>query len=259
MYNILIFVFSFSVYTAFQWFDAHSTRLALSKLSLEMHEINPILVSLSKRIGVDLALTVMALAFATFVGLVDVLYSLNAFRFPIMCFLFGMFHILAAANNLQIYFEVETIGPENFDRNTRYLIQMLKQKSFVGKIGLLIKLNLFKVFLAIYGLVSLLFLFGLLGSLVISIEGSISSFLFYLPPIMILAFITFFPVNVFGIFLISLRRLKSRVSEVTNLSDPDVQYISLPVDVLEVAFNEAKATNAEYIQFSVSDRQKVQK
>jgi len=232
--------------------DLYSTQLALSKLSLEMHEINPLLVFLARKFGFRGATWVMWLLFATLTGLIDALYISNVFGFPITCFLFGMFHALAAANNLEIFFQTKIIGAKNIERNTRSLIQMLKQQSFFGKIGLLIRLNLFKVFVAIYGTVSLLALFRLFGSLSVTTTEPVSFFLLYLPPIMILALIMFFPVDAFGTFLISLRRLKLSKDNDSNMSDDIPKHVSLPVDVLQAALESAKATGAEYVQFSIS-------
>lgn len=259
MLPILVFLFSLSTYTLFQWVDIYSTRLALSKLSLEMHEVNSLLVFLTKKIGFDRATTVMWLIFAPLVGLIDAVYVFNALSFPTTCFLFGMFHVLAAANNFQIHFQTQIVGARNVERNTHLLIQMLKQQSFLEKIKLLIRLNFFKVFVAAYSLVSLLLFFQLLSSVVVTLKEAVSLFLLYLPPIMILALIMFFPVDAFGSFLISIRRLKLSKDNESNISDDDSGYVSLPVDVLEVALKKAKATNAEYVQFSISDRQESQK
>lgn len=255
MVSIYVFLFSFSIYSLFQWVDVYSTRLALSKLNLEMHEINPLLVFIIKKIGFDRTVIVMWLLFATLIGSIDALYVFNILGFPTTCFLFGMFHILAAANNFEINFQTQIVGAESVERNTRFLIQMLKQQSFLGKTSLLIRLNLFKVFVATYGMVALLLLFKLFSSLVVTLKEPVSFLLLYLPPIMILALIMFFPVNAFGTFLISLRRLKLSKDDEPNISDDVLQYVSLPVDVLEVALEKAKATNAEYVQFSVPDRQ----
>lgn len=258
MLTIQVFLFSFSVYTLFQWLDIYSTRFALSKLNLETHEVNPLLVFLTKKFGFDKATMFMWILFASLTGLIDTLWVFKAFGFPIICFLFGMFHAFAAANNFQIYFHTQVVGAKNMERNTRFLIRMLKQRSFLGKIALLIRINLFKVFIAIYGMVSLLLFLRLLVSLQISLIEPVSFLLLYLPPIMIFALIMFFPVNAFGILLISLRRLKLSKDNESNISFDDFRYVSLPIDILEEALKRAKATNAEYVQFSISDEKKSQ-
>jgi len=70
---------------------------------------------------------------------------------------------------------------------------------------------------------------------------------------MILALIMFFPIKVFGMFLIS-RRLRTSESSI-NDSKKDHPSLSLPVDVLEAALKDAKANNAKYVQLYVTQEE----
>lgn len=256
MIVIYVFLLSFFTYSAFQWIDMRSTELALSKLDFELHEVNILLVWLTKRIGFRRTKYVMWLLFATLIGLVDTLFVWNILRFPIVCYLFGLFHLLAAANNVHIYYEAKIVGAENIERHTRYLINELRKQSPWGKIRLLIGLNAFNFFLTIYSMVAMTFSLILLNSLVLTIKEPVSLSLLYLPPLMILVLIMFFPFQVFGSLLITLRRLRSTKENESLPTKDDTQYVNLPTAILRTALERAKDTGAEYVQFSISKNEK---
>lgn len=251
MIEIYIFFLSFCTYSAFQWMDILSTERALSKLDFELHEVNQLLVWITRKIGFRKGRYVMWLLFAPAVGLVDALVVFRISSFPLVCYLFGLFHLLAAANNWHIYYQTKIVGAENIERSTRHLVSELKKRSRWGKISLLIGLNAFNFFLMIYSMIAMSLTFILLNSVVLTIKEPVSIALLYLPPLMLLVLISFFPVQVFGSFVITLRRLRS-YKENEPLTADDDQYVSLPTDILELALEKAKKTGAEYVQFSVS-------
>lgn len=253
MNTIIAFLYSLAVYSCFQFFDIFSTKLALSKLEVEKHEINPLLVFLKKRFGLNVSFLLMWLIIANLVAVFDAFCVQNALGFPMACYFFGMFHLLATFNNLQIYFETQFVGADTIERNTNFLIQELKKRSPLGKVALLVKLNSFNVFASLFGIVALCLSTQLLSFLQFRLVEPISVFLVYFPPMMILALIMFFPIKVFGMFLIS-RRLRTSESSI-NDSKNDHPSLSLPVDVLEAALKDAKANNAKYVQLYVTQEE----
>jgi hypothetical protein len=189
----------------------------------------------------------MWLIIANLVAVFDAFYVQNALGFPMVCYFFGMFHLLATFNNLQIYFETQFVGADTIERNTNFLIQELSKRSPLGKVALLAKLNSFNVFASLFGIVALFLSTQLLSVLQFRLVEPISVFLLYFPPMMILALIMFFPVKVFGMFLIS-RRLRTSESSIDDSENDHPSSMSLPVDVLETALKDAKANNAKYVR-----------
>jgi len=255
METIVAYLYSLVTYSCFQFLDMWSTKMALSKLDIEKHEINPLLVKLKKRFGFNVSLFLMWALIANSVALFDALLIQSVFGLILLCYFFGLFHLLAVFNNLQIYFEVQFVGAETFEQNTEFLIQELAKQSPLGKIAMLLRLNLFNVFLSIFGVVTLFLSTQLLSVLQFRLTEPISLFLFYFPPMMILVLIMFFPMRVFGMFLIYRRRLGQSKSNNGRAQDNHSPMISLPVSVLESALNNAKANNAEYVQFSLTPKE----
>jgi len=91
MNTIIAFMYSLAVYSCFQSFDIFSTKLALSKLEVEKHEINPLLVFLKKRFGLNVSFLLMWLIIANLVAVLDAFYVQNVLGFPMACYFFGIF------------------------------------------------------------------------------------------------------------------------------------------------------------------------
>jgi hypothetical protein len=252
---VVAYLYSLAVYTCFQHLDILSTKLVLSKLDVEKHELNPLLVFLKKKVGIRAAFWVMWLLIANSIAAFDAFYIQTIFGFTLACFFVGMFHLFAAFNNLQIYFETQFVGADNVERNTSFLIQELKKRSRSGKIVLLLKLNSFNLFLSIFGVATLVLSTRLLETLQFRFSAPISVFLLYFPPMMILALILFTPYKVLGMLFICKRRLDKPAP--ISTADSDLQehqahtLVSLPVDILEAALKKAKANNAKHVQFSL--------
>ena len=254
---ITAYFYSLVVYSCFQFFDLRSTKLALSGLELEKHEINPLLVFLNKRVGFKSSSFIMWLLIANLVASFDAFYVNGVFGMPLACFFFGMFHVLAVFNNLEIHFAKQFVGAKAFERNTDMLIEELRKRSSWGKLTLLIKLNLFSVFISVFGIAALFLSIKLLSALQFRLVTPISYFLLYFPPMMILTLILFFPVKVFGMFLICRRRLNT-VHSIDEQQESPSPSIRLEVNVLETALKEAKSNNAQYIQFDLKSPQQEQ-
>lgn len=250
MIELYLFFYVFAGYSAFRYIDVWSTRLATSELNFEMHEVNPFLVPLVKKMGFKKGMIVSWLLFAIPISMVDIIIIYPLIGFPTLWIFFGLFHILAAANNIQVYFRTKAVGKDNVELNTRNLIRELRSLSTLRKIVYLMKLNFFNLCLAIYGLVALALFSMLLSFLVISFREPTSYLLFIVPPVMILDLILFFPVIVFGSIIISYRQLKL-FNDRDLSSERNGRYVSISRDILHKALAEADKTGADFIQFLI--------
>jgi len=251
MIELNVFIYSFALYSLFRLLDTESTRMALKELNLEMHEVNFIAVPLIRKMGFNKAMILTWFIFATLIAAGDALFVSPLVGFPTLCILLGLFQALAAANNVQVYFQTLEIGAENVERSTRNLIRKLRTLSAVGRIVYLMKLNFLHLFLTIFGLTALALFSILLSTLSISLTAPTSYLVLIVPPVMILDLILFFPVMVFGSIVISYRR--ARILNSNDLSKEDGKYVSIPIDILRTALSEAEKKGAEFAQFSVSE------
>lgn len=248
MFQLDPFIASSTLYSVLRLFDVMSTKLCLAKLDPEMHEVNPIVAPLVKRIGFYKTMFVTWLPFAVVIGYIDAEFAYPAIGIPIFWLLFGLFHLIASANNLQVYFQIKTFGAQAIENNTRQTLRMLKKLSFPKKLIFLMKANFLNLFFAIYGIVALTLFMILLGTLNIYSKGPIPTLLALGPPIMIVDLILFFPIMVFGSLLISLRRLR--------LADDDFvlggeDSVTITVELLETVLNEARGNGASCVQFPI--------
>lgn len=250
MIELYLFLYIFAFYSVLRYIDVWSTRLATTELNFEMHEVNPLVVPFVKKMGFKKAMIVTWLLFAIPISIVDIMVVYPLIGFPMLWVMFGLLHILAAANNIQVYFQTKTIGADNVELNTRNLVRKLRSLSTLGKITHLMKLNFFNLCLAIYGLAALTLTSMLLNSLVISFKEPTSFLLVIVPPVMILDLVLFFPVIVFGSIIISYRQLKIFNNKDIS-SEENGRYVSIPRDVLHKALVEAEKNGADFIQFFI--------
>jgi len=217
-------------------------------LDPEIHEVNPIIASLLKRTDFNKTMLITWLLFAIPIGLADALYIYPVVTFPILWLVFGLFHVMAAANNLQIHFQMKIFGAEVVKENTMRVIKILKGLSFSDKVAFLMKTNFLNIFFALYAIVTLTFLSILLTSIDIVIRHPIPVLLAIGPPIMILDLIMFFPTIALGSLIISLRRLRTTKDEDLHLIG-DQKGLAVSVEFLEEALHEARANGANFVQF----------
>jgi len=244
------FISSFMLYGLLRVFDVWSTKLCLAELDPEMHEVNPIIAPLVKKIGFYKTMFVTWLPFATIIGLIDSLYAYPVVGIPILWLFLGLFHLLAAANNVQVYSQAKIFGAEIVEENTRQVIRILKRLSSFGKVAFLIRTNFLNVFLAFYGVAALVLLSVLLSVTDIIVKQPIPILLVVGPPIMILDLVMFFPTIVFGSLMISLRRLRMG-NEQDVLSQESTNYLTFSVEFLETVLHKAQQSGANCVQVSI--------
>jgi len=250
MFRFDAFVYSLVLYSCLRYFDVWSTKLCLNVLDPEMHEVNPIIAPLVKKIGFNKTMIVTWLPFAVPIALIDVLYFYPIVGIPILWLLFGLFHLIAAANNTQIHFQTKIFGAEVVEENTRRVVRILKELPLMRKITFLAKMNFLNLFLAFYGVAALTLLGILLSATDISIRHPIPILLAVGPPIMILDLIIFFPTIVFGSIMISFRRLRL-VNRKDVRPEQNQKYLTVAVQCLQRALTEAHTNNADYVQFLI--------
>jgi len=182
--NVEVWIYSFLLYSSFRFFDAESTRLVLSKLDPELHEMNP-MAPLFKKFGFKKIMIITWLVFASGIAFLDAYVLYPSVGFPILWLVFGIFHLMAAANNYQLYFQIKILGAEMIEASTKHLIIKLKKLSPFGKVAFLIQWNFLNIFFALYGFVVLVLTSFLLSTMNISFRGPIPYLLAFAPPIMI--------------------------------------------------------------------------
>jgi len=250
MFPLNIWIASFVLYSLLRIPDVESTRRVLAELDPELHEVNFLIPPLLKKIGFNKTMIVTWLVFATVIASLDAVNVYPVVGFPILWLLFGLFHLLAAANNVQLYFYTMTVGAEAVEENTKRIIATLKKLPFFEKIVFLIRMNFFNLVIAIYGVIALVLFTILLSSTEIYLKGPIPYMLLLGPPIMIIDLIMFFPTLVFGSLIISWRRLKI-ANDKEAYPEKNQRYLTISIECLENALNEAKTTSAEYVKFVI--------
>jgi hypothetical protein len=224
-----------------------STKLCLERLDPELHEVNPIVAPLITKIGFNKTMLVTWIPSAIAIGFADAFYPL--FGIPAWWLVFGLFHLIATANNIQLYYHTKIYGAEVIEENTMRIITILKSLSTFKKITFLIKTNVLNLFFTVYGIAALLLLSSLLGSLDIYFKTPVPALLVVGPPIMVLDLIMFFPTMIFGSLIISIRRLKINRERV--LTQENSNSIIVSVEFIETLLNEAREKGANYIQLPI--------
>lgn len=249
------FICSVTLYSILRSFDVWSTALCLERLDPELHEVNPIVAPLIKKIGFNKTMVITWIPLAIAIGFADAFWAYPIFGIPVLWLFFGLFHLIAAANNVQLYYHIKIFSAEVVEENARRIITVLKSLSTFKKITFLIKTNILNLFFTVYGIITLLLFSLLLSSLDISFKAPVPILLAVGPPIMVLDLILFFPTMIFGSLIISIRRLKINSEHVLTQENSDSIIVS--VEFIETLLNEARERGANYIQLSLLDKYKL--
>lgn len=245
------FISSLMLYSVLRYVDVWSTKLCLARLNPEMHEVNPVVAPLIKKMGFNKTMLVTWIPTAIVIGFIDAFYLYPMIGIPALWLVFGLFHLIAAANNIQLYYQTKIFGVEVIEENTKRIIRMLKTMSTFSKIAFLLKTNILNLFFTIYGIVALVLFSILLSSLNIYPIAPIPILLVVGPPIMVLDLIMFFPVMIFGSLIISLRRLKMNNEHI--FAQKGRNFIILSVEFVEAILREAQEKGANCIQLPLLD------
>ena len=241
-----VLITSIFLYSAFRYLDVWSTKICLEKLDPRLHEVNPIAAPLFHKLGFNKTMIIMWIPFAVAIGAADAFVITPLIGIPILWLFFGLFHVLAGINNLQVHARVKQFGAETIEEDTKQLIRKLKSLSKINKIKYLVQMNILNLFFALYGIIALILFFQLLPAIDISFKTPIPALLFLTPIIMIIDFICFFPTMAFGTLLISLRQLSIDIGPVDPIEKS--HNLTISVDFLEYLVNEAHEKGANCIQ-----------
>jgi hypothetical protein len=252
MIEMWIFLYSFLTYSVMRYVDVHSTKLCLAKLDPQMHEVNPVITRFLKRMSFNKTMILTWILFAIPTAVLDTYFILSIAGFPLLCWIFGIFHLMAAANNYQLHFQIKLFGADTIKENTLRTIKMLEELPLRDKLTYLTKTNFFNIFLAAYSLVALVLLNYWINSVEIAFRFPIPVLLAFGPVIMIADLILFFPATVFGSLIISFRRLKiARENEEKPAEETE---LTVPVTILEEAIHQAKKEGFDSISIHVQSK-----
>src|SRR2546422_1132795 len=138
--SIITFVFSFFAYSMLRYLDQSSTKRLARRLDIQKHELNPLLTWLARKWGLDRAFWITYLVFAIGIAMVDVfLNTVATFGFPAAAYLFGLMHVLAAANNLELDYETRGMTKGQIESGTFGFVEELSGLSLRKGLSLLIE------------------------------------------------------------------------------------------------------------------------
>ena len=260
----LTFTESVIVYSILRLPDQLTTAALAKKLDLQLHEVNPVITSMAKRIGLSRTFIVTWVVFAALVGTMDtVLNSVARFGIPIAALFLGTTHWLAAGHNLELEYRTEGISPNERRKQEREFVEKLQNSNRRGRLGLLFKKDIFTVMAAILCLIVLLS--ALFAPLLGAWTGRPSATLTIYASALVLAlgFMSFFPAVVIGTLIWARRISKSQppgesedaVPSQVEESPPapsGLRRVEVPVDLVESSLAQAKAEGAASIVFEES-------
>ena len=244
----IIFALSLTAYSSMRYFDVRTTRELAEQLDLERHEINPLMVRLAKRFGLDGAFRITWVLFAVPIGIADVL--LNAYisvNLPVFAFIFGFTHLLAAANNVEVAYTLKHSSVEEVEARTTELAAELKALSPVGRVKLILERNAHTFVTAVFSLVIIIDLYY--ANIIANITGL--SFLAITMPnagtVTLIALLLYFPSVALGLVIMSnrLARLPSTTAA------KKAEGLEIDVKIAEAALAIAKKNGSNTILLQI--------
>ena len=241
---------SFIMYSMFRYFDAWSTAAVAEVLKIEQHEVNPLIVFLTKKVGLTLALRFHWLL-AIPIAFIDGFIFGPRTGLPLLALLMGFIHLLAAINNFSIYFRIKEFGAESVKRTMMYTLKNMKNMNMINKIIYLTKINLSNVLLSVWNIIILVVINTYLGSIkfIVTSEFLPVTYLIY-AILMNITLLIFYPLVTIGNFLLMFRNLKN--IQITEFEKDD-NYIVVSTELLNEAINQAKKDDATYVRFKIPE------
>ena len=245
---VIIFAFSICAYSLMRHFDVKSTRVLAAKLDLEKHEMNPLMVRLAKRFGIDSAFKITWAIFAIPIAIADViLNSVWSVNLPVFAFVFGFTHLLAAANNIEIAYTVRHSTTEEVERRTMDLAAELRALNWTGRMKLLMERNAFTFLTAVYSLIIIIDLYY--AGVIANITGL--SYLTVAMPnagnVALLSLLIYFTSVAIGLYLMS-NRLAKMPPEKT-VARP--QGFEVDIGIVEEGLQLARSRSATTVLFQI--------
>jgi len=208
MFPIDIWLSSFILYSILRIPDVESTRLILKKLKPEQYEVNALLWRLIKKTNFNGAIIIQWLLIAPLIASLDAMIVYPALGFSMAWLFYGLFHLVAAANNLQLYSRIKLEGVEAIEENTRRFTALLQGLSTSQRIIYFIGMNLLDILLTTYAFIAITLFMLLMGSVSIRYQGPFPYSLMILPLNLIIILLLYPPFRIFASLIIWRRRLK---------------------------------------------------
>src|SRR5437879_10533978 len=251
--SILTFVFSFFAYSMLRYLDQSSTKRLARRLDIQKHEINPLLTWLTRKWGLDKAFWITYFVFAVGIGLIDVtLNTLATFGFPAAAYLFGLLHVLAAANNLELDYDTRGLTKEQIESGTFQFVEELSGLSLKKSLGLLAEKYAFTVIASVLSFIAILSI--ALGDPVSKLVGRpyLGAVMFQMALVLLFSIPFFYSALMVGLLLWSRRLVRMyRKGQLPNPNSGLDRHIDLDVSVVEEALVVARANNTSTIRIEV--------
>src|SRR5579875_157131 len=266
--NILFpvtFIFSFTMYSLLRSLDVISTRQMSSILDIRKHEVNPIVVALTKR-GWKLN-NIFRLTWILFgipIALLDA--TLNSYQelgFPLYGCLFGFMHLVAACNNFGLYGRLSHLKDSELQDNEREQLDYARnfaRLQWRQKFKVFVSKNAFAFGMSILSLIALslvysaIMLVGPVNLELIFFKSSIYLLATFNMGLVIgLAVVVYFPIRLISSFLILRRYMEIAKDEPGNAKGEQnlsTVYIEIPVEVIRSALKAAESKGASVVTIS---------
>jgi hypothetical protein len=250
LFSAIILVFSIAVYSVLRYFDVRTTRTLAEQLDFEKHEMNPLMVRLAKRYGVDRAFRMTWILFASAIGIGDViLNNLIPIGVPVFAYIFGSTHLLAAANNIEVAYTLNHSTKDEVEKRTMELAAELRSLSWGGRIKLVMERNAFTFVTAVF---SLLIITDLYYAAPIAKVTGLSFLAVTMPiagTIVLISLLLYFPSVALGLILMS-----NRLARLGGNPPPaKAEGLELDVTVVERALQIAKLNGSKTIVLQVQE------
>lgn len=221
------------------------------------HEINEVLLALVRRVGLGNSFKILWIVFATAIATFDtVLNTPVTYAIPVLAVLFGFVHLLAAAHNYELYYNVKDKTRQEIEDSDIRTAKTLSQLDWLGKLLFVIRKNAFTFFVAAFSLV--VFTWPMSTLLILTVTRSQSLWYAFNYTILIsaLGLLFFFPALMLGALLLANRLANSykKGELVSTLSAQANGQIEIPIETLREAIRTAEASNESTVRIQLRDQ-----
>jgi hypothetical protein len=251
---LVTFLWSFLFYSLFRYFDQASTRRLAEKIDLQKHEVNPLLTRLAKKWGLTWAFRITWVVFAGSIATADALLNTIAnFGIPAFAILFGSVHLLAAANNIELEYQMKGSSKEQIEAETLRFARTLSELDWWSQTKLLTEKYAFNFVAAALSLtiyISIVYS-DVIGKLTHSTIGG--NALYNMGMFELFGFLMFFPALFFGAIFLSRRLVKSyKKGEIgAILTQSNSTFVDIPASIIEEALVAARSSDRSFIRINL--------
>jgi hypothetical protein len=264
------FATSFGLYFLMRRFDVWSTKEFAKYVDMQKHEVNPLVNALLRRgWTLDKVMTFTLFLFGIPIALFDA--SLNTyilFGVPVLAFLMGCFHMVAAASNTGGLQRLRRMSKEEINEEEAdwlHFASSVRKASWVGKVRMVVEREAFGFWMTImfafaYGL--LYYSVGVAG--IVSVLNVFHSHgyplysFFGMGWLLCLALLGYYPLRAASTVVMTMRY--SKLAKKDELSgslptEPSVGWMDVTVAQLEDALKLAKANGVNSVRLSIGTKE----